>query len=128
MYLLDTHAFIWLLSASKLLPPQLRQRLLNDPPELYFSSISGLEIALLIKRQRLSLPLSAADFITKGLSHHHIHEIKVDWKIAVAASNLPDIHDDPFDRILIATANLNGLTMITKDEIIPRYPVKTIWA
>lgn len=57
-----------------------------------------------------------------------VHEIPVDVQVALASTQLPPIHRDPFDRIIIATATKHGMTILTKDRIIPTYPkVKAVW-
>jgi PIN domain nuclease of toxin-antitoxin system len=95
---------------------------------LYVSSISALEIAILAKRNRLSLPVGVAEFVDRALKQHAIHEVPLDRQIAIASAGLPDIHNDPFDRIIIATARLNGMAILTRDRIIRQYPdVIVIW-
>ena len=128
MLLLDTHALVWLASSQRHLSARVRQSIRQNPDELYLSSISALEIAILHKRERLTLPLPPSEFVDRALQQHGIHEVPLDWRIAIASASLPDIHNDPFDRIIIATARLHGLKILTKDRVIPQYPeVKVIW-
>lgn len=95
---------------------------------LFVSSISSLEIALLVKRNRLELPLPPERFVPKNLRHHGINELPVDSTIAIAAAALPDIHNDPFDRILAATAVVQRLDLLSKDTVLPWYPgLRVIW-
>ena len=92
------------------------------------SAISSMEIALLVKRGRLQLPLPTERFVVESLRHHGITEIPVDSTIAMAASVLPEIHNDPFDRILAATAIVHRLDLLSKDTVLPRYPgLSVIW-
>lgn len=129
MLLLDTHAFIWLASDRKQLPAATVREIKNAAEKLYISSISVLEIGMLVKRKRLSLPMPPADFVDTALSHHGVHEMTVDRAIALRSAELPDIHDDPFDRIIIATAMLHGMRIITRDTHISSYPgVHVTWA
>lgn len=128
MLLLDTHAFVWLASAPKELSPPARRAIQENADNLYISSISALEIAILVKRKRLSLPLDPAEFIDRALRQHGIREIPLDRSIAIASTRLPDIHNDPFDRIMVATAQLNGMSIVSRDRILRSYPeVKIIW-
>lgn len=128
MLLLDTHAFVWLASAPKELSPPTRRAIQENADNLYISSISALEIAILVKRKRLSLPLNPAEFIDRALRQHGIREIPLDRSIAIASTRLADIHNDPFDRIMVATAQLNGMSIVSRDRILRSYPeVKIIW-
>ena len=81
-----------------------------------------MEIALLVKRRRLWLPLLPERFVVECLRQHGITEIPVDSTIAMAAAALPDVHNDPFDRILAATAIVHQLELLSKDTVLPRYP------
>jgi PIN domain nuclease of toxin-antitoxin system len=128
MLLFDTHALVWLASTPKNLSARARHAIQQHSDELYVSSISALEIAILVKRNRLSLPVAVEEFVDRALRQHGILEIPLDRQIAIASTRLPDIHNDPFDRIIIATALLNGMSILSKDQIIPRYPeVKVVW-
>lgn len=128
MLLLDTHALVWLASIQKELSTRARRAILQYAGELYVSSISALEIAILVKRDRLSLPVTPAEFMDRALKQHGIHEVPVDRRIAILSAGLPDIHDDPFDRIIIATARLNDMMILSRDKVIPQYPeVRVIW-
>ena len=128
MLLLDTHAFIWLCSDQSLLPQRSMDRIRGPSGHLFLSSISSLEVGLLTKAGRLPMPTSVEEFVERNLRKFHIREIPVDSRIALASAALPQIHRDPFDRILVATAKLQNLTIVTKDRTIPTYPgVKTVW-
>lgn len=128
MLLLDTHAFVWLASDEKQFTERGKATIRESADRLFMSSISSLEIALLVKRSRLHLPLSPEQFVAESLQQHGIEEIPVDTTIAMAAAALPDIHNDPFDRILAATAIVHRLVLLSKDTVLPRYPgVRVVW-
>ena len=128
MVLLDTHTFIWLASDQPLLTEHSKKIITENSDRLYISSVSALEIALLVKRKRLVLPLDTSEYINKAIKRHGIEELPVDRKILLYSASLPDIHNDPFDRIIISTAILNNMQLITKDKIINKYPdVKIVW-
>jgi PIN domain nuclease of toxin-antitoxin system len=128
MLLFDTHAFVWLASDPKELSLPAKRAIQDNADSLYISSISALEIAILVKRNRLVLPLEPAEFIDRALKQHRIHEIPVDRSIAIASTVLPDVHNDPFDRIIIATARLNGMSIVSRDRLLRSYPeVEIIW-
>lgn len=128
MLLLDTHALVWLASDQEQLTDRGRSLIRESAGRLFMSAISSLEIALLVKRSRLQLPLPPEQFVAESLRHHRINEIPVDSVIALAAAALPDIHNDPFDRILAATAIVQRLDLLSKDTVLPRYPgLRVIW-
>ncbi len=128
MLLFDTHAFVWLASTPKKLSSAARRAIQDHADHLYLSSISALEIAVLVKRKGLTLPMGPAEFIGRALKQHGMQELPVDRSVAVASTALPDIHNDPFDRIIIATAQLYGLAIVSRDHLIGSYPgVKIIW-
>lgn len=119
--LLDTHVLLWAAGSPDQLPPAARA-LLEDPNnELVFSAASLWEIA--IKRG-----LGRADFqvdarvLRRGLLDNGYLELSITSEHAVFIDSLPAIHKDPFDRILIAQATVEGITLITSDALIARYP------
>ena len=128
MLLLDTHAFIWLASDTKKLSKLAKKEIQNNADKLFISSISALEIGLLEKRKKLKLPLKADEFIEKALNFHKINEIQINKEIAYTSVCLPDIHNDPFDRIIIATAQHYKMKIISKDYLISTYPkANVVW-
>ena len=129
MLLLDTHAFVWLASDLDRLPERAKAAVTDNAGALYVSGIMGLEVGLAVKRGRLELPLAPEEFIAEAKRQHGIGEIPVTGAIGCMAASLPDVHNDPFDRILIATARLHGAVILSKDAMFPRYPeVRTVWA
>jgi PIN domain nuclease of toxin-antitoxin system len=124
--LLDTHAFVFLASDQGQIPSRAREAMRVSP--MFLSSISALEIALLAKHGRLRLPIAPGEFVDRALEQHGVSEIPVDRGLAVASAELPDMHNDPFDRLIIATAHEHDLVIVTKDEVIPQYPgVRALW-
>lgn len=128
MLLLDTHALVWLASDQKNLSDRGKEAIRRAAGRVFVSAISSLEIALLAKRNRLELPLPPDQYFAETLRHHGIVEIPVDSSVALSAAALPDIHNDPFDRLLAATAIVHRLALLTKDTVLPRYPgLNVIW-
>ena len=90
--------------------------------------VTAWEVALLQKKGRLFLPLPPDEFMQRALMHYGVHELQISREIVMTCVALPDIHNDPFDRILVAEALHNKCRIITKDGKIPLYPgVKVIW-
>ena len=128
MLLLDTHTFIWLSMTPELLSDRVRRMMASDRHGLFISSITAVEAGLLVRSGRVVVPTNAARFLKDNLRQFDIHEVPVDVEIGLASTQLPLIHRDPFDRILIATAQKHKMTILTKDQIIPTYPkVKAVW-
>jgi PIN domain nuclease of toxin-antitoxin system len=131
MILLDTHAWVWFVSNPDLLSKPANNavnKAVKDKGVL-ISSISALELALLVFKKRLKLKLEVADWIAKSESLPFIQFISVTNSIAVKSVNLPlPLHADLADRIIIATALSAGAPLVTKDIKLLNYsPVKTIW-
>ena len=126
MLLLDTHAFVWLASDQRQLSGRAVATVRQSAGQLYLSSISSLEIALVVKRNRLHLPLPPQDFVERALHQHGIEELPLDTPVLTRSAALPDIHNDPFDRIIVAVALIRGLSILSKDTVIPQYPGTTV--
>ncbi len=131
MIVLDTHAWVWFVSNPELLSKKAKRTIERAVVDnnVFISSISAWEVALLTSKKRLLLSMEVADWIKKSEMLPFVNFIPVDNSIAVKSVNLPQpFHSDPADRIIIATAILLGASLITKDERILKYPhVKTIW-
>ncbi len=119
--LLDTHVLLWAAGSPDRLPPDARV-LLDDPDnELLFSAASLWEIA--IKRG-----LGRADFqvdarvLRRGLLDNGYLELPITSEHTVFIESLPPIHKDPFDRILVAQATVEGISLLTADTLIAQYP------
>ena len=131
MIVLDTHAWVWFISNPELLSK--RAKKVTDTAinakEIFISSISAWEIALLVEKGRLKLTLDVTDWISKSERLPFFRFIPVDNSIVIKAVNLPQpLHNDPADRIIIATAKAIGAHIVTKDEKILKYPhVKSVW-
>ena len=131
MIVLDTHVWVWFVSNPELLSKRAKKATDTaiNAKEIFISSISAWEIALLVERGRLKLTLDVTDWISKSERLPFFRFIPVDNSIAIKAVNLPQpLHNDPADRIIIATATAIGAPLVTKDEKILKYPhVKSIW-
>ena len=131
MIVLDTHAWVWFVSNPELLSKKAKRTIERAVVDnnVFISSISAWEVALLTSKKRLLLSMEVADWIKKSEMLPFVNFIPVDNSIAVKSVNLPQsFYSDPADRIIIATAISLGASLITKDERILKYPhVKTIW-
>ena len=128
MILLDTHAFIWLASSPDKLSEHARSAIKSNSAILHLSIVSAWEISLLCRKNRLQLPLPPEEFVEKAISHLHLIEIPLSRKTVQYSVKLPPIHNDPFDRVLIAESQLNKLSLISADKLICKYPdIDVIW-
>jgi PIN domain nuclease of toxin-antitoxin system len=131
MIVLDTHAWVLFVSNPELLSKKAKRSLdkAMDEKEILISSISTWEVAILVAKKRLRLTLSVDDWIAKSEALPFITFIPVDNSIAIKSVNLPPLlHNDPADRIIIATAISMGAPLVTKDARILKYQhVQTIW-
>ena len=122
--LLDTHVLLWVLSEPESLHPTARAAVKTTRNEVFVSAASGWEIALKRTLGKLEVPpvpeseLRQAGFEVLAITFGH----------AERAGELPLHHRDPFDRMLIAQAQVEGLTLVTRDARIPAYGVATLAA
>lgn len=120
--LLDTHVWIWSQENPDLLPPQTRKAINDRSNGCAVSVISELEIARLAQRKQIELDRSVEEWIDKSIAVLGAHEIELSRVIAVEAYRLPgEFHRDPADRVLVATARLFGMTLVSADRQLLRY-------
>ncbi len=125
--LLDTCALLALAGQTGKLSCQ-AARVLTAPERVCASPISAWEIAIKSKAGKLLLACPPEEWFRRALDIYQIEEIPLATRILCAAAELPAIHRDPFDRVLVATAIAHDLTLLTADRDIPSYPgVKAIW-
>jgi PIN domain nuclease of toxin-antitoxin system len=131
MIVLDTHAWIWLVNDPRQLSPAARKAAeqAKSRNAIYISSISAWEVALLSASGRLGLTIDVHDWIARSEAIPFFNFVPVDNAIFVRSVSLPGlIQKDPADRIIIATAMIKGMPVVTKDEKIRKYSkVKSIW-
>ena len=125
MSLIDTHVLIWLLSESSLLSENARKEL-ESGNKIYVSIASLWEIAIKRAIGKLKLSYTIKDIVSK-CEKYKIDIMQIKPEHLDYIDNLPDIHNDPFDRLIISQALTENMSLITKDNTIPRYPVKVIW-
>ena len=124
MYLLDTHAIIWYVSGSNELSSTAKN--IMETKRCFFSFASLWEIAIKQAKGTLQFNIDIPKLKTVLEDDEFIYLPPTEFD-AEAIKALPDIHKDPFDRLLIAQAIENNLTIVTTDSKIPQYNVKTIW-
>ena len=125
-YLLDTHTLIWLLESSSKISKGIRVDLSFPGNLTFLSSASLWEIAIKTRIGKLELKLPF-DKLLSDLRATDIIILQIEDDYLCNLATLPFIHKDPFDRLLISTALVEGLTIITMDENIQKYNVSWVW-
>ena len=126
-FLLDTHCFLWAISDSSLLSKKVVYYLENQDNELFLSSASVWEIFIKFSIGKLKLLKDPEKLILDEMQFGNYKSLEIKMNHIFPMIKLPNIHKDPFDRILICQAITEGLTIITNDPIIKKYKVKTAW-
>lgn len=125
--LLDTVAFIWLVEGNAKLSAS-AQGLIADPAnEVYLSAASAWEIAIKYAIGRLLLRVPPEEYVTGQRRLHRIESLPITETAALQVHKLPALHNDPFDRVIVAQAIVEGLAVITPDRQITQYPVRVEW-
>lgn len=126
-YLLDTAVWLWSLSASERIGGEGLEILENPGNEVYLSAASSWEISIKSGLGKLRLPEPPTRYVPKRLASQGIRSLPITHQHALAVSELPAHHNDPFDRFLIAQARLEGMTILTADRVFQAYAVEIVW-
>ena len=126
-HLLDAHALLWETTGDDRLPASVRL-LLDDPRSRLFVSVATTwELTLKVLAGRLRLPEPPAAYFDGLIRDAPFEVLAIEQRHVNLLQELPEIHDDPFDRMLVAQALADDLDLVSGDERIRRYPVRTIW-
>lgn len=122
--LLDTNVWLWITQAPDRLSPAVRRLVSPTSNECFLSAVSALEIAIKHRLGRLKLTGDPARVIPEWMERTDVSPLPVLHKHALHVASLPLHHADPFDRLLIAQAQLEDLTVLTSDKQFERYDIK----
>ena len=125
-YLLDTHTAIWFFNGDTRLSGSARRLICDHSTPVYLSIASAWEVAIKLRIGKLDIDGRVADFI-QDAEDNNIAILPVKTAHLTSLETLPMIHRDPFDRLLVATALAEGMTLITADENITQYTVPQVW-
>jgi PIN domain nuclease of toxin-antitoxin system len=125
--LLDTCTFLWIASGSTQLSRRAAQLFADPANEVFLSAVSAWEIALKYSLGRLTLPGPPADYIPSLRERLGIAALPIKEEEALYLPRIPNLHRDPFDRLLVCQAVINGLALLTPDPLISQYSVRSIW-
>ena len=119
--LLDTHLILWAAGFPDELPVEARQIIEDESNELFFSAASIWEIAIKASLQKVNFQIDVRVLRRNLLDNGYI-ELPIESAHAVFIQSLPLLHKDPFDRILVAQATEEGITLLTSDVMVAQYP------
>jgi PIN domain nuclease of toxin-antitoxin system len=125
--LLDTVVFLDTAFSAERLPARAKELLLHPENDLHVSVASCWEIAIKYSIGKLSLPENPDRFVPAHRAKLGAEILPLDEESVLHVTRLPDIHRDPFDRILVCQAIVHGMVLITPDTRISQYPVRTAW-
>ena len=126
--LLDTHVWLWMWGEPERLRNEARTILEDPSTELHVSAASAWEISLKEAAGRLTLSATAEDWLSDPRHLEDVRELPISFAHAVRAGSLPRHHRDPFDRMLVAQAQVEGLVLVSADPKLSAYEVDTISA
>ncbi len=121
--LLDTRVWLWATGASSRLGRRTRALLVDRHNEVCFSHVSAWELAIKAGRHGLDLGEDVADYVRSRLARQGLRELPIRLDHVLAVAHLPPHHRDPFDRLLVAQAQAEGLTLVSADDRLRAYDV-----
>lgn len=127
-YLLDTGVLLWFTSTPNKLNRRAARILYSKRDELFLSAATSWEIAIKVSNGKLTLPTSAAEFVSDWMINLAMRPLDITHRHALTVGELPTIHHDPFDRVLIAQAQVEGLTLLTADPVFEAYGARFLWS
>ncbi len=125
--LLDTCTFLWIVAGGRHLPPRIVEQFQHPDNDVFLSAASAWEIAVKHGLGRLPLPEAPEQYVPTQRDAHGIAPLAIDEESALHLSRLPDLHRDPFDRMLVSQAIVHGLVILTPDPLVASYPARTTW-
>jgi PIN domain nuclease of toxin-antitoxin system len=125
--LLDTCTFLWIVGGGRALPARAAAAYRAAENEVYLSAVSAWEIAVKHAMGRLPLPQPPAQLVPAERDARGIATLEFDEESALHVARLPELHRDPFDRMLVSQALVHGLVILTPDPIVGQYPARTMW-
>ena len=125
--LLDTHAFLWWVFDDPRLSTAARNLIATPDAEILFSTVSAWEIAIKARTGRLDLPADVPGFVADQIRQNRLQVLPIALDHALRVHTLPDHHRDPFDRLLVAQAQVEGIPLLSRDPRIAAYGIEIRW-
>lgn len=125
--LLDTHIFLWWITDDSRLIANVRDIIADGTNDLFLSVASCWEIVIKAQFGRIDLPDKPDKFIAEQLSLNAIKSLPILANHALNVFNIPSLHRDPFDRLIISQAITENLPIVTSDPVFKQYGIETVW-
>jgi PIN domain nuclease of toxin-antitoxin system len=125
-YLLDTNIFLWSLDSFQKLNEG-AQKVLRGGQDIFLSAASSWEISIKVALGKLNLPKLPSTLIPEAMARLSIQALVISHSHTLALEQLPNHHKDPFDRLLVAQARSEDMTLMTADPLCAKYPVDILW-
>lgn len=125
--LLDTHTLIWWLTEDLSLPASARRLIASRNSEVLVSAVSAWEIATKVRLGRLEAAADLARDFGGYLARERFESLSISTEHGIRAGSLPGAHKDPFDRILVAQAQIESLLIVSNDSLLDGYGVSRTW-
>lgn len=127
-FVIDTHCWLWAVSAPEALRPTAAELIADRDNTIVFSAVSALEIAIKAAIGKLTLPEPPEEYVKTRVDALAMTPLPIYLPHALRVARLPPHHGDPFDRLLVAQCQIEGLPLMTADAAIAAYDVDVIWA
>jgi PIN domain nuclease of toxin-antitoxin system len=125
--LLDTHVFLWWITDDQRMSARAASIIEDGANSLLLSTASAWEIVIKAQMGRLPLPGSPVHYVPEQMAINGLEPLPVSLTHALALYELPPLHRDPFDRLLVAQAQSEHLPILTNDSLIRQYDVEVVW-
>jgi PIN domain nuclease of toxin-antitoxin system len=125
--LLDTHTLIWWLTDRRSLPASARLLIASKTRDVLVSAASAWEIATKVRLGRLEIAADLARDFVKYLTHQRFESLSISIEHGIRAGSLSGSHKDPFDRTLVAQAQIENLAIVSNDVLLDGYGVQRLW-
>jgi PIN domain nuclease of toxin-antitoxin system len=124
--LLDTHVWLWMQTAPTRIEPATLELIADTRNTVLLSSASAWEIAIKYVMGRLPLPVPPSDYVPSRMARSGTSGLPVEHRHALHVASLPPHHRDPFDRLLVAQAQLEGAVLVTADSQLDAYDIQRL--
>jgi PIN domain nuclease of toxin-antitoxin system len=126
-YLLDTHVLLWWAHNDSRLSDVALSILKDEENQILISAVSAWEIAIKYALKKLQLPLAPREFLQRVMSEYQFVPLAISFLHATHVAELPPVHTDPFDRLLIAQAREEKIPLLSDDPQIAKYELDLVW-
>lgn len=126
-HLLDTHTLLWIINGDPKLSEKVKSLFLDEDNDIAISMASIWEMAIKISLNKLKIPGPLAEFVAEHIKGNKINILPIELNHIYHLENLPFFHRDPFDRLIIAQAMAENMSILGQDEVFDQYSINRIW-